>query len=1002
MQLMAKSNVLLLGVGGLGIEIAKNVVLAGVKSLTVQDAKKTTIQDIGTQFFLTEDDASQSRNRAEASVPRLAELNPYVTVKASTETLTEDSQLDFLCDFQCVVVTEATIGLQLKINSFCRCQQPPIKFVSADVYGVFCWAFSDFGPTFEVVDSTGEEPKQCFVANITKANPGIVSTLENRMHHLESGDMVTFKEVKGMTSINGMTCRVEVLTPYTYTVCDTSGANFAPYQGGGIATQVKFSKTVKFKSLEDQLYCPTYMSPDLGKPDAPGSIHLGLCALHAFLKQHGRLPNVRCDTDAGTLVNIARRLNDTEMLNKVDEVDETLVRRLAYSCQGCLPPLCAVIGGIVAQEVLKALTGKFSPLKQWIHLDATEVMMGVDPPEREDFKPRGTRYDALRICIGEKLCQRLAGLRLFMIGCGAIGCEMLKNYALLGLASSEKGMISMTDHDLIEKSNLNRQFLFRPNHIRQPKSTTAAQSTQELNPEISVTKRLLCCLVCPDTESSMYTDAFYESQDVIVNALDNVEARRYVDSRCVTTQRPLLESGTMGAKGHVQVIVPHLTESYASQSDPPEEEVPYCTLKSFPSQIEHCIQWARDKFESSFSQKPSLHNKFWEINRSPEEVTQKLQQGVPLEGVVQVLKLDQSRPQCWGDCLVLARLKFEKYFNHKAASLLCAFPLDTKLKDGTPFWQSPKRPPVPIVFDKSNKLHTDFVVACARLYADINGITVKPQDLQLKDIAEMLAHIKTPEFRPSTKPIETDETVKNDQSNKPEETSYDCDEMMMVAERMTELSHTAPAVFQKMSPLSFEKDDDENGHIDFITAASNLRAAMYGVAEADRLRTKMIAGRIVPAIATTTATVSGLVTIELIKVVLKAPLEHYKNCFLNLAIPDMIFSEPGPAVKTTLSNGRTHTLWDHWRIQGRPDFTLKQFIDAVKEKYDMEPAMVVHGVKMVYVPIMPTHKKRLSQTMLKLLKPSPSKEYVDLVVSTDTENNEDKVMPLIRYFFKDR
>ena len=42
------------------------------------------------------------------------------------------------------------------------------QFVSADVYGVFCWAFSDFGPSFEVVDSTGEEPKQCFVANITK------------------------------------------------------------------------------------------------------------------------------------------------------------------------------------------------------------------------------------------------------------------------------------------------------------------------------------------------------------------------------------------------------------------------------------------------------------------------------------------------------------------------------------------------------------------------------------------------------------------------------------------------------------------------------------------------------------------------------------------------------------------------------------------------------------------------------------------------------------------
>ena len=66
-------------------------------------------------------------------------------------------------------------------------------------------------------------------------------------------------------------------------------------------------------------------------------------------------------------------------------------------------------------------------------------------------------------------------------------------------------------------------------------------------------------------------------------------------SRCVTNQRPLLESGTMGAKGHVQVIVPHMTESYTSQQDPMDHDVPYCTLKSFPAQMEHTIQWARDK-----------------------------------------------------------------------------------------------------------------------------------------------------------------------------------------------------------------------------------------------------------------------------------------------------------------------------------------------------------------------------------------------------------------------
>lgn len=62
-----------------------------------------------------------------------------------------------------------------------------------------------------------------------------------------------------------------------------------------------------------------------------------------------------------------------------------------------------------------------------------------------------------------------------------------------------------------------------------------------------------------------------------------------------------------------------------------------------------------------------------------------------------------------------------------------------------------------------------------------------------------------------------------------------------------------------MSPLQFEKDDDLNGHMDFVTAASALRARMYAIEPADRLKTKRIAGKIIPAIATATAAVAGLV-----------------------------------------------------------------------------------------------------------------------------------------------
>lgn len=138
---------------------------------------------------------------------------------------------------------------------------------------------------------------------------------------------------------------------------------------------------------------------------------------------------------------------------------------------------------------------------------------------------------------------------------------------------------------------------------------------------------------------------------------------------------------------------------------------------------------------------------------------------------------------------------------------------------------------------------------------------------------------------------------------------------------------------QSLQVIDFEKDDDTNHHVEFVTAASNLRAENYNIQQADAMKTKQIAGRIIPALATTTAVVAGLVSIELYKVVeangkiSKAPLESFKNGFLNLAGPFYTFSEPGKVPEKKYGE-HVFTLWDRLTVQG--PMTLDEMLNWIK------------------------------------------------------------------------
>lgn len=232
---------------------------------------------------------------------------------------------------------------------------------------------------------------------------------------------------------------------------------------------------------------------------------------------------------------------------------------------------------------------------QFFYFDSVESLP-VEPLTPEDVKPLNSRYDAQIAVFGSKLQQKLEDAKVFLVGAGALGCEFLKNLALMGVSCGPKGKLIVTDDDVIEKSNLSRQFLFRDWNIGQAKSTVASSAAIAINP--SLRTEALQNRVSSETEN-VFDDTFWENLDVVVNALDNVNARLYVDSRCVYFQKPLLESGTLGTKCNTQMVIPNLTENYGASRDPPEKQAPMCTVHSFPHNIDHCLTWARSEFEGS-------------------------------------------------------------------------------------------------------------------------------------------------------------------------------------------------------------------------------------------------------------------------------------------------------------------------------------------------------------------------------------------------------------------
>lgn len=298
----------------------------------------------------------------------------------------------------------------------------PNKMVVVFSKGVAGSIFVNAGPEHLVTDPTGENIEPLEIGTISSL--GIVECVPNSVHEYQTNDYITFTNLEG-TNLDYFKSeyQIEIINKKSFQLKNFNHSNFT--FKNGTAVHIKKPVTVNHKTFEEILKEPSY---NLSFEDSD-------MIFKSFLDYF-----------------------------ESDKKETPLAKTFDYE----LIPVVSVIGSIAASEVIKLITHKTMPINQiWCWTD--KALIPNEESTSKGIFPLGKLY-------GAQFENDLEESSWLIVGSGAIGCELLKNMAMMGVKT-----IYITDPDAIEHSNLNRQFLFRKEHIGKYKSHTAAQEIHKIH-----------------------------------------------------------------------------------------------------------------------------------------------------------------------------------------------------------------------------------------------------------------------------------------------------------------------------------------------------------------------------------------------------------------------------------------------------------------------------------------------------------------------------------------
>ena len=925
---LSKLKILVVGLRGYGLEIAKNIILSNPNQVSIFDDEICKINDLGCNYYISEENILNKERRDQACLKKLSELNH------STKVIIENNFLSKIKEFDVIIITKFINSKIInKINN--ECHENNKGFIYTVSFGLAGLVFSDFGKMHTILDKTGKEKGKFYVSNITNEKNGkMVIDLKNTDKRLDEKGYLIFKQVEGMVEMNSMVPRYYEINEENdeeFFIGDTS--NYGKYTGGGVVEEYFFPIKKSYKTLEENLMNPSFtmMKFDYSKnkKERMKLLHALMINLQRYFDEKGFLPELNNEEESEIIYNKILEFSkniENDFFKNIPSIEEnkTLIKNLIKFSRAEHPSLCSFLGGFVAQEAIKK-TGLYSPLDQWFWIDIyDETMINLPNANRTLLN---SRYDDLISIYGQEFVERLHNCNMFLIGAGAVGCEYLKILSLMGVATKNNCKVVVTDNDCIENSNLNRQFLFRKEHIGKSKSLIACEQAKKINNEFNCESLQI---EVREENEQYFNEEFYKKQDFVLIAVDNVKARNYISNQCTLHRRKLIECGTLGENASSQLIVPFVTDEYKGK-EINNSRIGMCTIRNLPSLIEHCIEWSMDKFSEYFEKNIQFLKKFLE---NPEEFFSNNNGTDANERLLYIKEyLNIYKEKSFDKCLILGKKLFYLNYNKIIEDILILNPPDKLCKDGSKFWKGSNRLPHITEYQTEIDFHFSFINNFAILLADSLNIPIN-NDIKYKKEFVKLIEISL-----------DDEIYSNEKNNIPFEENTRIletkkSELLTLYSNKLELEQ-----IKKIHEQIFEKDNDKNHQVDFLYAASNLRADNFNIDICSRDKVKFISGKIVPSIPTTTSSIVGFISSQIISLLQTTDLNDLRQINMDLSTPFFLIYKPKKVYKNedeinpvtkilTKAVPSNFTCWDYIEIQGNK--TTDEVINYINITYKVE------------------------------------------------------------------